>query len=144
MKTDLLKQEIQAYLEPIVRDIFKIKISIIAVKSGCFVFASHIFGPSASAAGLDKIKVAEPASRDFVEIVERLSQASPLDAERFYRAIAEAALSVQMSPELGATGRLPNTKELHLREYSTTLVYDYEETGAVTVFGILHAGDNRL
>lgn len=144
MKKDLLKQEVQAYLEPIVRDIFKIKIGIIAVKLGCFVFGSHIFGPSVSAAGLDKIKVAEPASRDFVEIVERLSQPSPLGAERFYRAVADAVLSVQSSPELGATGRLPNTRELHLHEHSTTLVYGYEETGAVTVFGILHAGENRL
>mgnify|MGYP000109049283 CR=1 FL=1 len=144
MKKDLLKQEVQGYLEPVVRDILKIKIGIIAVRTGCYVCATDILGPSSAAVGLNGITVAEPAARDLDAIVERLSQESPLDAHRFYHTLADAVLNVQISPELGVSGRHPETREIHLPEHSTTLVYGYGEKGAIMVFAILHDDENQL
>ena len=59
-----------------------------------------------------KLVIAEPAAHDLEGIVDYIALENPAAAEGVYRGIVEAARKLPQFPNLGRSGRHPDTREL--------------------------------
>ena len=85
-----------------------------------------------------RLVVADPAARDLDSIINYIALDNPSAAEVVYRAIVAAAERLTRFPEIGRSGRLPDTRELPVSNLPYVIVY---EVGAdvVTVLAVFHA-----
>lgn len=84
-----------------------------------------------------KLVIAEPAARDLEGILDYIALENPAAAEGVYRGIVEVARKLPQFPNLGRSGRHPNTRELSVSGLPYLLVYEVTiET--VTILAIFH------
>ena len=74
------------------------------------------------------IRWTEPASADFLGIVEWLRDKNPAAAARVGRTILDAIERLQNFPHLGKPGRSPDTRELGIPRFPYLVVYSIEST----------------
>lgn len=77
------------------------------------------------------LRWAEPASADFLGIVEWLKARNPVAAARVGRRILDAAELLIDHPYIGKPGRSPDTRELGVAGVPYLIIYSVEP-GAVT------------
>jgi toxin ParE1/3/4 len=78
------------------------------------------------------IRWTEPASTDFLGIVEWLAARNPAAAVRVGRRILEAVEVLETHPYLGKIGRSPDTRELNVARYPYLVVYSVEAAAIVS------------
>ena len=91
------------------------------------------------------LRWAEPASADFLGIVEWLKARNPAAAARVGRRILDDAEQLANFPYLGRAGRAPDTRELVVSRFPYVIVYavehddaDSEQPQAVVILRVLH------
>ncbi len=84
-----------------------------------------------------RLALAEPAARDLDSIIAYIALDNPAAAEKVFRAIADAALSLTDFPEMGQRGRLADTRELTVPGLPYQIVY-HIDGDAVTVLAVFH------
>lgn len=135
----VVNQEIEQYVESNLKQIQRIKSGVCAAEAGQTLSADEMFNPLApsisSANGLT-VKIAEPAAQDLADIIGKISKDSPLLAEDVLRTFGDMLQKVQDIPDLGGTGRYPNTRELQFYGCPVTLVYAVDAAAAVTVVAV--------
>ena len=139
----MLKQEIDGYLEPVVWNILKIKIGIRAAEGGRIVLVDDLFNHLGSVTvnvAAPRIKIVEPAAHDLANIMEYISQQSPVMAEAALTAVGDMLQNLQEIPDLGGPGRVPDTREVQMYDCPVTLVYAVDDHGAVTVVAVFCTG----
>lgn len=84
-----------------------------------------------------KLVIAEPAAHDLEGIVDYIALDNPIAAEGVYREIVEAVLKLPQFPNLGRSGRHPDTRELSVSGLPYLVVYEVT-TETVTILAIFH------
>lgn len=111
-----------------------------ASKAGHTVPVGQMFNPLrlvASPINPRSPSFAEPAALDLAEIIGEIALNSPLRAEQVFNIVGDMLQKLQDIPELGGTGRYPNTRELKFYNQPITLVYTVDDDAAVTVVAVL-------
>lgn len=80
---------------------------------------------------------AEPAARDFEEIIDYIVLDSPSAAEAVFRAIVAATKQPGDFPRIGHPGRLPATRELSVVSLPYVIVYEVD-VETVTILAVFH------
>ena len=86
----------------------------------------------------------EPASADFLGIVEWIEERNPTAAIRVGRRILDAAELLADHPSLGKPGRSPDTRELGVPGFRYLMVYGVEpgamasDASQVAILRVLH------
>lgn len=90
------------------------------------------------------IRWTEPASADFLGIVEWLHDKNPTAAARVGRTILNAIEQLENSPLLGKPGRSPDTRELGIPRFPYLVVYSVEpatitsDPARIAILRVLH------
>lgn len=84
-----------------------------------------------------RLEFAKAARRDLEDIIDYITLDNPTAAEKVYRAIVASARRLGDFPDLGRSGRLPGTRELHVSSLPYLIVYQVG-TEAVTILAIFH------
>jgi plasmid stabilization system protein ParE len=90
------------------------------------------------------IRWTEPASTDFLGIVEWLQARNPAAAAKVGRSILDAVELLKEHPYAGKPGRSPDTRELGVTRYPYLIVYSVEagpplsEGHQIAVLRVLH------
>lgn len=84
-----------------------------------------------------KLVIAEPAAHDLEGIVDYIALDNPTAAEDVYRGIVEVAQKLPQFPDIGRSGRHPDTRELSVSGLPYLLVYEVT-TETVTILTIFH------
>jgi len=90
---------------------------------------------------LRKLVIAEPAAHDLECIVDYIALDNPAAAEGVYRGIVEAVGKLSQFPDLGRSGRHPETRELSISGLPYLVVYEVS-IEAVTIVAIFHTARN--
>lgn len=84
-----------------------------------------------------RVAFAAAARRDLGAIVDYIAQDNPAAAEAVFNAISAVAARLADFPEMGHTGRLPDTRELTVAGLPYLIVYQVvRET--VTIIAVFH------
>ncbi len=81
---------------------------------------------------MTRLRWAEPASADFLGIVEWLKARNPAAAARVGRRILDDVEQLANFPYLGRPGRAPDTRELVVSRFPYIIVYSVEHDDAVS------------
>jgi toxin ParE1/3/4 len=81
---------------------------------------------------MTRLRWTEPASADFLGIVEWLKARNPAAAARVGRRILDDAEQLANFPYLGRPGRSPDTRELVVTRFPYLIVYAVEHDAAVS------------
>lgn len=84
---------------------------------------------------------AEPAALNFAEVIAKISETSPLQAEQVFAAVGDMLQKLQEFPDLGMNGRYPYTREFAFYGYPITLVYIVGEDAEVTVVAAFYTSE---
>jgi toxin ParE1/3/4 len=94
---------------------------------------------------MTRLRWTEPASADFLGIVEWLKARNPAAAARVGRRILDDAEQLANFPYLGKPGRSPDTRELVVTSFPYLIVYAVEHDAAaseqpqaVVILRVLH------
>jgi plasmid stabilization system protein ParE len=93
---------------------------------------------------MSKIRWTEPASADFLGVIEWLKPKNPAAAARVGRRILDAVELLTTHPHLGKPGRSADTRELGVTRYPYIVVYAVEagatasEPAQVAILRVLH------
>ena len=95
---------------------------------------------------MTRLRWAEPASQDFLGIVEWIKARNPPAAAKVGRHILDSVEGLVDHPFMGKPGRSPNTRELVITSYPYLIVYsvdpDKDETSdqqkTVNILRVLH------
>lgn len=84
-----------------------------------------------------RLVFADPAARDLNDIIDFIARDNPRAAGKVFRAIVAATDRLRDFPEIGHTGRLPNTRELLVA--SQPYIVAYRLSGdSVTILAVFH------
>lgn len=115
-----------------------------AAEAGYTVPVSHMLNPLrlvVSPKNPRSPAFAEPAALDFAEVIGRITETSPLQAEQVFTAVGDVLQKLQEFPNLGVKGRYPYTRELAFYGYPITLVYTVGEDAEVTVVAVFYTSE---
>ncbi len=84
-----------------------------------------------------RLVFAKAARRDLEDIIDHAALDNPAAAEKVYRAIVASARRLRDFPDLGRSGRLPDTRELHVSSLPYLIVYQVG-TEVVTILAVFH------
>ncbi len=84
-----------------------------------------------------QVVFAEPAAQDLDAIVDYIALENPAAAEKVFRAIVAVARQLTAFPEMGHTGRLPDTRELAIADLPCLIVYQVAGND-LTVIAVFH------
>lgn len=115
-----------------------------AAEAGYTVPVSQMFNPLrlvASPKNPRSPAFAEPAALDFADVIARISETSPLQAEQVFSAVGDMLRKLQEFPDLGVKGTYPYTRELSFYGYPITLVYTVGEDAEVTVVAVFYTSE---
>ncbi len=91
---------------------------------------------------MTRLRWAEPASRDFLGIVEWIKARNPPAAAKVGRHILDSVEGLVDHPFRGKPGRSPNTRELVITSYPYLIIYSVDETSdqqkTVNILRVLH------
>ncbi|MEL4073533.1 type II toxin-antitoxin system RelE/ParE family toxin [Ochrobactrum sp. GPK 3] len=86
---------------------------------------------------MKRLVIAEPAARDFEDIVDYIALDNPAAAEDVYQRITTAARKLPQFPAIGRPGRHPETRELSVSALPYLIVYEVSDE-AVTIIAVFH------
>jgi len=95
---------------------------------------------------MTRLKWTEPASQDFLGVVEWLKARNPAAAAKVGRHILDSVEHLVDFPYMGKPGRSPDTRELVITSYPYLIVYAVEpsagpsEQATVFILRVLHGG----
>lgn len=84
-----------------------------------------------------QVAFAAAAKRDLEAIVDYIAQDNPAAAVKVFDAVSTVATRLADFPEMGHTGRLPDTRELVVAGLPYVIVY-HVARDAVTIIAVFH------